>query len=427
MPYSVLLKNRNFVLLWVSQFLFQTAYNLTSFALIVLVFELTHSNFLVGVLMFSFFLPSFLFSLPAGVCTDIFSRKKILILTKTFCGLLVLLLPFVRSHFILIVLISLIIQAIDEFSIPAERALLPLLVRGEDLLFANSFFSFSLYASLLLGFGSAGPLIRFVGKDSPFFLASALSGLAVVSVALITIVEGGFFQDGKSLFFLMKDELFRGGREIITRRNILKVILLLASFRGLQAILVALSPGYMEQGLGIYSGDASFVLAFPLGVGLILGTLLVGFLGRVRKKTSLILLGIFLSGAALLGMAGGPVVRSIFYNHVFTSHDPVRYFEYFPTLSSVVMVLASVCGLGGALVYISLQAAFQEVTPNRLLGRAQAFLNMISYALNLVPTLLFGALADFVGVTSVLLLVALGILGLGICISKTRLLSRMRI
>lgn len=426
MSYSALFKNRNFVLLWASQFLFQIAYNLISFALIVSVFELTRSNFLVGVLMFSFFLPSFLVSLPAGVYTDIFSRKRILLLTKLLWALFVLSFLYAKSNFLLIIAISLVVQAVDEFSIPAERALLPRLVRKENLLFANSLFSFSLHGSLLLGFGLAGPLMRFVGRNVPFFLASALSGLAALSVALITTREESFFHAERGLLQTLREELLRGGRKILAAKNVLRIILMIASFRGAVSILATLSPGYMEQGLGIYSWDASFVLALPLGVGIVLGTLAAGFLGKVKGKSFLILLGIFLSGASFLGMAGGPTIRSFFYNQVFASHT-VRYFEYLPTLSSVVMLLACVCGLGGGLIYVSLQTAFQEETPNRLLGRAQAFLNIASYTINIIPTLFFAALADFLGVTSVLFFLALVILGVGIYFSKSGKLRKMGI
>ena len=120
------------------------------------------------------------------------------------------------------------------------------------------------------------------------------------------------------------------------------------------------------------------------------------------------------------------MVHSIFYNQILSNHA-IRYFEHLPTLSSFVMFFAFICGLGGALAYVSLQTAFQKETPNRLLGRAQAFLNMISYAVNIIPTLFFGALADILGVTSVLLLAAFGILGLGVYFSKSRLLSEMKI
>lgn len=429
MSYRTVLKDHDFVFLWLSQILFQTAYNLCSYALTIRVFQLTRSNFLVGVLMFFFFLPSFLFSLPAGVVTDLFNRRKILILTKILWAAFVLALAFLGTSFVPIIVISLVIQAIDEFSIPAEKALLPQIVSKDCLLSANSLFTFSLYISLFLGFGLAGPLMRFVGYSFPLFLAAGLSVLAAVSTLLISPRESQFSVDRRlkeeGLFRVFADELRLGGRELLQAKSILKIILLMIFFRGVVSTLAALSPGFMEEGLGIHSEDASFVLALPLGIGLTLGTLLTGIFGRFKKKSALTLWGIFLSGAALLGMGAGPFVRRLFYQHASDGVRAVRYFEYIPTLSSFVMLFALVAGFGGALIYVALQSSFQETTPNRLLGRAQALLNMISYAVNLLPTLFLAGLADLVGVTTVLVFSAMVVLGAGIYVWRSKLLSRL--
>jgi len=425
MSYSALFRNRNFVFLWISQFLFQIAYNLLSFALIVFVFELTQSNFSVGVLMFSFLLPSFLFSLPAGVCTDLFSRRRILILTKVLWGLLVFLFLYLGSNFFLILILSIVVQAIDEFSIPAERGLLPQLVQKQELLFANSLFSLSLNAAILLGFGLAGPLMRFVGERSPFIIAPSLALLAAFFVSLVLISEKVRPVELRDLAVTMKEGFLQGAAEILARTGVLRVILMIAAYRGVVNILAALAPGYMEQGLGIYSGDASFVLALPLGAGLVMGTVLAGFLGKRKKKSYLVTLGIFLVGASLFLMAGGPLVRHSFYNNHFFDPRHIKYFEYMPALASVVIFLAIICGLGGALVYVSLQTFFQEITPNRLLGRGQAFLNMAAYALNIIPTLFSGAMADSFGVATVFLTVSLIILAVGFHLVRSNLLSEL--
>jgi len=346
-------------------------------------------------------------------------------LTKVLWGLLVFLFLYLGSNFFLILILSIVVQAIDEFSIPAERGLLPQLVQKQELLFANSLFSLSLNAAILLGFGLAGPLMRFVGERSPFIIAPSLALLAAFFVSLVLISEKVRPVELRDLAVTMKEGFLQGAAEILARTGVLRVILMIAAYRGVVNILAALAPGYMEQGLGIYSGDASFVLALPLGAGLVMGTVLAGFLGKRKKKSYLVTLGIFLVGASLFLMAGGPLVRHSFYNNHFFDPRHIKYFEYMPALASVVIFLAIICGLGGALVYVSLQTFFQEITPNRLLGRGQAFLNMAAYALNIIPTLFSGAMADSFGVATVFLTVSLIILAVGFHLVRSNLLSEL--
>src|SRR2546426_8179272 len=72
------LKNRNFVLLWLAQLISLTILNAANFGIIVLVNEVTHSVVMAGVAIIAFTLPAVPFSAVAGVIVDRLNKRQVL-------------------------------------------------------------------------------------------------------------------------------------------------------------------------------------------------------------------------------------------------------------------------------------------------------------------------------------------------------------
>src|SRR6266568_7162548 len=72
------LKNRNFVLLWLAQLISLTILNAANFGIIVLVNDTTHSVVMAGLAIISFTLPALPFSPIAGVLVDRLNKRLIL-------------------------------------------------------------------------------------------------------------------------------------------------------------------------------------------------------------------------------------------------------------------------------------------------------------------------------------------------------------
>src|SRR5437762_2631680 len=77
-----ILRNRAFLALWAAQILSQVAANATTFALIVLVGELTKSNTSSSILILLAILPAVVFGVFAGVVVDRTDRKRVLVVTN---------------------------------------------------------------------------------------------------------------------------------------------------------------------------------------------------------------------------------------------------------------------------------------------------------------------------------------------------------
>jgi MFS family permease len=72
------LKNRNFVLLWLAQLISLTVLNAAHFGIIVLVNDVTHSVVMAGVAIVAFTLPAVPFSAVAGVIVDRLNKRLVL-------------------------------------------------------------------------------------------------------------------------------------------------------------------------------------------------------------------------------------------------------------------------------------------------------------------------------------------------------------
>src|SRR5436309_10968574 len=72
------LKNRNFLLLWLAQLISLTILNAANFGIIVLVNDITHSVVMAGIAIIAFTLPALPFSALAGVVVDRLNKRLVL-------------------------------------------------------------------------------------------------------------------------------------------------------------------------------------------------------------------------------------------------------------------------------------------------------------------------------------------------------------
>ncbi len=169
-----ILGHRGFVNLWINQILVQLSYNSLNFALLIWVFRLTESNTAVAALMFAVYLPAVIFGLFAGLLVDITDRRKIIRVIDILMAVCFFSLIFLKGSFAAVLGVTFLVNVLGQFYIPAESSAIPLLVKKNQLLSANSLFSITLFASFLVGFGFSGPLIQHLGIDMIFILGGLM-------------------------------------------------------------------------------------------------------------------------------------------------------------------------------------------------------------------------------------------------------------
>jgi MFS family permease len=155
-----------------------------------LVYRLTNSSFLLGIVGFASQIPTFFLTPFAGVLIDRWNRHRILIITQTLAMLQALILAFLAlTHAIRIwhvIGLGLFLGVINAIDIPARQAfLIDMIEKKEDLGNAIALNSSMVNVTRLLGPSIAGILIALVGEGMCFLL-NGLSYLAVI-IALLAM------------------------------------------------------------------------------------------------------------------------------------------------------------------------------------------------------------------------------------------------
>ncbi len=183
------LRHRNYRLFFAGQSLSLIGTWMTRIAVSWLVYRLTHSALLLGLVSFTGQIPTFILAPLAGVWVDRWNRHRVLVVTQ---GLAMiqsgLLAAFALSGTITvthIVLLSIFQGLINAVDMPARQAFLVELVDDrEDLPNAIALNSSMVNAARLVGPSVAGVLIAGVGEGWCFFI-DAVSYLAVIASLLV--------------------------------------------------------------------------------------------------------------------------------------------------------------------------------------------------------------------------------------------------
>jgi hypothetical protein len=180
--FLAVLRRRNFLLLWMGQACSQLADKV----LLVLLIGLVAREFQpegasisgqVSAIMLAFTLPAMLLGSLAGVFVDRWLKKGVLVLSNLGRGILVLLLPpllwltagrdlwpGIPLGFAGLLLVSFAVSVLTQFFAPAEQATLPLILPKRELLAANSLYTTTMMASLIVGFAVGEPLLTLADR-----------------------------------------------------------------------------------------------------------------------------------------------------------------------------------------------------------------------------------------------------------------------
>jgi MFS family permease len=154
----------------------------------ILIFRLTHSAFLLGVLNFCQFVPVLLLAPWAGGIADRFDRRRLLLVTQTLAAVLSATLAGVAwsghaSEWVVIAF-SGCLGVTTAISNPAQTAMVGSLVPREDLAQAIALNSMTFNLARAIGPASAAGVIAAFGT-SPAFAVNALSYLVLVGALLV--------------------------------------------------------------------------------------------------------------------------------------------------------------------------------------------------------------------------------------------------
>src|SRR5580692_8328797 len=229
------LRHRNFRLFFFGQSVSLIGTWMTRLATSWLVYRLTGSSLLLGVISFASQIPTFLLAPAAGVWVDRWERRRVLLITQFLAALQSLAMAGLtlsgRITVTEIVLLSVFQGLINAFDMPARQSFLVHMVEGRaDLSNAIALNSTMVNGARLIGPALAGIIIAAAGEGY-CFLIDGLSYFAVIASLLAMKIEGqGVSKSAAS----MLGQLHEGWRYVSTFAPIRTVLLLFAiiSFMG---------------------------------------------------------------------------------------------------------------------------------------------------------------------------------------------------
>jgi MFS family permease len=398
LPRNVL-ANPKFLALYLSQVLTQVGGNMVLYGLTVQVFALTRQSTSVGNLLLTFLVPAVIFGAIAGVYSDQFDRRWILILCNLLRGLCFVVLLLFDNNVLLLYVIIAIVATLTTFFGPAEAAMIPRVVDREHLLSANGLFVFTLQASFVVGFAVLGPLfLRVLGIQLVIVLVAACY---LIGAGLCWFLPpspppervGGGVTLAKRALIATAAQLREGVSYIAHHRSISWSLAYLAITSSLIGVLGVLGPDFAVTVLGLSEKDF-VVIVLPLGAGLVVGILTLNVYGKYVSRRRLIEGGLLALGIALAILGFAQRVRFIAEGSGALS------------LLTVVMAVAFVAGVAYAFVAVPAQTQLQEELPSEVRGRVFGVLNMLISLASFLPIVIVGPVADSIGTPAVIVISA---------------------
>lgn len=349
------------------------------------------SAFQMGLLTAAAVAPGFAAGLGAGVWVDRLRRRPLLISADAGRALSLATIPLaaalgcltIEQLYVVAFLNSILTVVFDV----AYQSYLPSLVGRADLLEGNSKLAASASIAEVGGFGIAGWLVQWLSGPTTILLDAGSFLVSAVSLGAIRLREPApaSAPDDARMLRDIGEGLRAVWRQPLLRTFAVVTFLLHFCGHGIYGSLVVL---YVSRGLGFSPG----LLAMTWGVGGIsslLGAMLVVPLTRRLGAGRAMILGL------LLGSITGFCIP----------------WAQGRTVSAVILMILAQLGDGADTIYqINQLSLRQRITPERLLGRVNASIQVIGQGAVLLGALTGGLLGESIGLRPTLFVGASGVL-----------------
>lgn len=387
------LGHRNFRLFFGGQLVSLTGTWMQQIAISWLVYRLTDSPLLLGVVVFSGQVPTFLLASFAGVIADRSNRHRILIVTQTLAmvqALVLTVIVFSGSVQVWhIIALSAFIGIVNAFDIPTRQAFfIEMIEKKEDLGNAIALNSSIVNSARFLGPTIGGLVIAGFG-EGVCFLVNGLSYMAVLAALLSMRIkyEKKAASDRRILSELK--EGFQYAYGFLPIRTLLKLVALI-SIAGVP--YTVLMPVFARDILGGGPSTLGFLMA-SAGIGSLIGTVYLASRSTIRGLGRIIVFATALLGAGLIAFS-------------FSTH----------MLLSMAFVFCA--GFGMMVNMASCNTIIQTVVDDSKRGRVMSFYTMSFMGMAPFGSLIAGYEASRIGAPQTLVVGGL------VCILASLLFSR---
>ncbi len=367
------LREPNFRRLWSNSVAYFIVANAQRFVFGWLVLDgLNRSESDQGLVVFALGIPAIFLTLHAGAWADRYDRRRLLIVTQvTSVGVMIgtaLLISSGRATMGWVLGAAFLAGATSTIGQPVRAALIPVLVRRDQLFSAIAVNALAMTLSMILGPVIAKLVGDQFGFDGAFWFQAILLGIGLLFLLRIEIPAHGEMP-GKRPIVHETIDAFRHLRDDRHLRTLF-MLLTLAGLTVNPAVMVTMQA-FVKEELGRESGDVAPLLAM-MGIGIAISSVIVMRKGDMANKGALFQRAMMV-GATMTFFIG----RS------------TEYWQLFP--------LALGMGLGGGFYINMNQGLIQANTPQHMMGRVMGLYTLVQMGLLPIGALMLGLIASQAG------------------------------
>ena len=388
------LSNRNFLIYLAGSTLSLHGLWIYRVALGWFAWQLTGSEFWVGIVAFTQFAPALLFGPLFGVLADRFERRKasILINSLSFMNMLLLgaLISLDQVDIVVLATLSLMQGALDSAHTPVRMTLVPNLVSKDQLQSAIATTSISFNISRFVGPAIAGLIIATYGVSTAF-VVNGISYLAIIAAVVAVSLHPSASRSKKQGD--VWSELLEGFRYVMCHQAIrgLLVVVAVASIFGRGAL--EMMPAFVDAVLQRGSSGLA-ILTSAIGAGSI-ATGLVLSRGTTWLDIGVIRIAVITAGVLIVAFGA----TEIFWMSIL--------------IVAAIGVMLSLCGVGS-------QILIQNLVDEDVRGRVSSFWAMIAFGGTAVGSLVIGTASAAFGLQGTIVVTGM------LCVAASALFGRAR-
>jgi MFS family permease len=380
-------RHRDFISLWGAETISQFGTQVTLLALpLVAILTLGESASRVALLTTAEFLPFLLFTLPAGVLVDRLPRRPILILANLGRAAALVSVPVAYWLDALSIwqlyAVGFSVGIGTVFFDLAYQSYLPRLVERADLVEGNSKLEVSRSAAQMAGPGLGGLLV------------SVLTAPVAIAVDAVSYVLSAFLmgrirateprtprEERRSLLA----ELREGLGYVMRHRYQRAIVATTAISNFFGQLVFAVVLVYAVRELGLTAAAIGVVISLG-SIGTLLAAVTARRVGKALGVGRTVLVSTFIFGPASLLIAFAPADRA----------------------AELIVAAIALLGYGGTLYNVTMISLIQAITPDRILGRANASRRFVVWGVIPLGGIVAAALAETIGVRETIVVGAVG-------------------
>lgn len=334
----------------------------------VVILELTHSPFMVGVLSMATFLPVLLLSVIGGSLSDKYDKRRVVMVAQSLslgvAAVITVLSALGRLNAVALIVLCCLLGCSYAMAKPALTSLLPALVAREDLSRANAVNTLQFNIGQVAG-SALSALILAVSTPTAAFAINALSFTGpIIAMYLLRRVPLRDARPKGGLLGSTKDGL----RFVFTSQVLLALLSSVALSNAAVETLRTLAPTLSSRALGVETSSAG-LLVTSFSIGATIGLLTFGRISIWVRPDRLVQASFALQAIGMLVLAAAPNL-------------------------AVAAVGAIPIGLGFAFNIPVLSASMQMISPDEMRGRVMSMFSTIHLGLRPFFALIAGALAS---------------------------------